>query len=83
MNFKIITEYMRQIIRNQEDKFTIDIDSLSYHHIMWMLGEIDDMPPEKAEMANRWIGWAQCAIVAAGCCTLEDMKEINVLALNA
>jgi hypothetical protein len=27
--------------------------------------------------AHRWLGWAQCAAVAAGVGTLEDMKAIN------
>jgi hypothetical protein len=26
---------------------------------------------------GRWLGWAQAAVVAMGCGTLEDMKSIN------
>jgi hypothetical protein len=26
---------------------------------------------------GRWLGWAQCAVVASGVATLTDMKEIN------
>jgi hypothetical protein len=27
---------------------------------------------------GRWLGWAQCAVVASGCASLEDMKTVNL-----
>jgi hypothetical protein len=27
---------------------------------------------------GRWLGWAQAAVCAAGCGTLEEMKQINI-----
>lgn len=26
---------------------------------------------------GRWLGWMQACVVAAGCATLEEMKELN------
>lgn len=51
--------------------------STHYHHLEGMLETmIQDMwmPDDKL---GRWLGWMQCAVVAAGCGTLEDMKAIN------
>ena len=77
MNFKTVTKYMRQMVLNQENKFPTE-GPLSYSHIIWMLNEIDNFAtPENNDKANRWVGWAQCAIVSAGCYNLDDMKKIN------
>lgn len=27
---------------------------------------------------GRWLGWAQCALVASGCASLDDVKAINL-----
>lgn len=48
---------------------------LSYEHLLQMRFEMDSMTDR--EKLNRWLGWAQCAVVAAGCASLEDMKKLN------
>lgn len=50
-------------------------DGLGLAHLRSMSERItDDFSQAKL---GRWLGWAQCAVVAAGCATLDDMKEIN------
>ena len=53
-----------------------DIHSVSYEHIYTMLFQIES-GGIVGEKAHRWLGWAQCAIVAARVATLDDMKNIN------
>lgn len=50
--------------------------STHYHHLEGMLERMNAefMPDDKL---GRWLGWMQCAVVVAGCGTLEDMKTIN------
>jgi hypothetical protein len=44
-------------------------------HIKGMYERItDDFSEAKL---GRWLGWAQCAVVAAECATLDEMKAIN------
>ena len=50
---------------------------LSYRHIISMLDKIE-LGGFSYTKQCRWLGWMQCAIVAAGCATLEDMKAINM-----
>lgn len=48
---------------------------LGLHHLLSMQVRIT---PEFSEAKlGRWLGWAQCAVVAAGCATLEEMKDLN------
>lgn len=49
---------------------------LSFTHIYNLLTSIET-GLVSGEKAHRWLGWSQCAIVAAGAGTLEDMKRIN------
>lgn len=44
-------------------------------HLRWMVQEICNGMPEKK--AIRWLGYIQGALVASGCATLADMKEVN------
>lgn len=49
-------------------------------HITHMLNQIQewDLTEQRlVEKANRWIGWAQCAIVIGAGASLEEMKAIN------
>jgi hypothetical protein len=34
-------------------------------------------PPMSYGKANRWLGWMQCAVVAHGLASLDEMKDIN------
>lgn len=48
---------------------------------MWERVRADDNPQggkgfSEAKL-GRWLGWAQCAVVASGVATLDDMKAIN------
>ncbi|OHU47319.1 hypothetical protein BKG82_27085 [Mycobacteroides chelonae] len=48
---------------------------LGLHHLMQMRIRAQNMSGSKL---GRWLGWAQCAVVAAGVgLTLDDMKAIN------
>lgn len=54
---------------------------LDMKHLRDMRGRItEDMSRGKL---GRWLGWAQAAVVASGCATLDDMKEINRLCSEA
>lgn len=48
---------------------------LSLTHLISMNERIT--PDFSEAKLGRWLGWAQCAVVAAGCATLEEMKELN------
>ena len=50
--------------------------SLSLEHLRDMRRRVhDDMSGSKL---GRWLGWAQCAVVASGHATLDEMKQINL-----
>lgn len=49
--------------------------SLSLNHIRDMASRIT--PEFSDAKIGRWLGWAQCAVVAAGLATLDEMKAIN------
>lgn len=49
-------------------------------HLMDMRARIE--PTFSAAKLGRWLGWAQCAVVAAGAATLGEMKEVNRQASN-
>jgi len=51
------------------------LPELGFAHIVDMR---ERMPDDFSEAKlGRWLGWAQAAVVAAGCGTLEEMKQIN------
>jgi hypothetical protein len=50
--------------------------TLGFAHISDMYSRIEDGFSESK--LGRWLGWAQCAVVASGVATLEEMKEINL-----
>jgi len=50
--------------------------SLNYAHIAGMLIHMQTEEFSYGKQC-RWLGWAQAAVVASGCATLDDMKEIN------
>jgi hypothetical protein len=50
--------------------------SLSLSHIKSMEERIE--PGFSEAKVGRWLGWAQCAVVAAGLATLDEMKTINL-----
>ena len=53
----------------------IEIPGLDYEHLLSMR---DRITPEFSEAKlGRWLGWAQCSLVANGVASLEEMKEIN------
>lgn len=47
-----------------------------YEHVQDMLLRLE-LGELGGEKAHRWLGWAQCGVVAAGAGTLEEMKNIN------
>lgn len=51
---------------------------LDYPHVAGMLIRMKEQPMSYGKQC-RWLGWAQCAVVAAGCATLDEMKAINAL----
>jgi len=54
---------------------------LSAAHLINMYHRMREREDENDPMSYgkkcRWLGWAQCAVVASGAATLEDMKRIN------
>jgi len=54
---------------------------LSMPHVIGMLESIEK-GEIRGEKANRWLGWAQCAVVASGAGTLDEMKVINRSAME-
>jgi hypothetical protein len=53
--------------------------SVGFDHLVDML-EIIELAPDgtfSESKIGRWLGWAQCAVVAGGYATLQEMKEIN------
>lgn len=51
--------------------------TLGYPHIAGMLIRMQEGNFSYGKLC-RWLGWAQAAVVASGCATLEDMKVINL-----
>ena len=51
-------------------------DALSYEHVAGMQIMMQETEMSYGKLC-RWLGWAQCAVVASGVATLEDMKAIN------
>ncbi|UBV20331.1 MULTISPECIES: hypothetical protein [Mycolicibacterium] len=55
---------------------------IGLQHLRDMLGEVDkanSATPFSASKLGRWLGWAQCALVAADVgVTLDDMKALNM-----
>ena len=50
---------------------------LGLDHVKDMFARLQ--PKFSDAKVGRWLGWAQCAVVAAGVgLTLEDMKQINM-----
>lgn len=57
-------------------------ESLTFAHIVEMNTKIHEKTKYRTYMISddklgRWLGWAQAAVVASGCASLEEMKEIN------
>ena len=51
---------------------------VNFWHLQDMLEQITENPERFSEAKlGRWLGWAQCAVVAGGYGTLDDMKQIN------
>ena len=57
--------------------FCADHSNVGYRHTMMLLDAIESGTNVSGEKAHRWLGWAQCAIVAARIGTLDEMKQIN------
>lgn len=49
--------------------------SLSLSHIRSTESRLE--PGYSDAKVGRWLGWAQCAVVASGLATIEEMKAIN------
>ena len=71
---------MEQTVKLGFDRGMKTGGSLGYDHIAGMLIRIQEAnPPFSYGKLCRWLGWAQAAVVASGCASLEDMKAINQL----
>ena len=55
---------------------TIGLEHLSAMYMTVRMAEASNNAFSDAKL-GRWLGWMQACIVAAGCATLEEMKEIN------
>jgi len=82
MNIQIAAEQTKHLIKKQlinkhpHNGWPTLPSELAYPHAIYMLDSIQD-ERVTGEKAHRWLGWAQCAAVAAGAGTLDDMKAIN------
>ena len=55
-----------------------EVESVNYWHLQDMLEQIKTEPERFSEAKlGRWLGWAQCAVVAGMYATLDEMKQIN------
>lgn len=56
-------------------------ESLSFEHMedMWekIISAEDDETPFDPGKLGRWLGWAQCCMVAGGLATLDELKALN------
>ena len=67
---------------NGMDKMEYDNPDLDFPHLldMCVMMETGNSPQGggfSEGKLGRWLGWAQAAVVAAACGTLDDMKAIN------
>ncbi len=53
-----------------------DEGDCGYPHIAGMLIRMQDESFSSGK-TNRWLAWAQCAVVVAGAATRADMEKIN------
>ena len=66
------------------DNLSSDMEELDYPHLVEMISKMETMDMSEGKL-GRWLGWIQCAVVAAQIehpdhsriIGLEDMKEIN------
>lgn len=58
--------------------------STHFHHLEGMLDTLTKDETMDAGKRGRFIGWMQCAVVVAGCATMEQFREVNkaILALS-
>jgi hypothetical protein len=72
-------EALRETVAFAEDNLMPDLpgSSVGMEHLYEMLSTVENSHFSDAKL-GRWLGWAQCAVVAAGVATLEDMKQINL-----
>jgi hypothetical protein len=65
-------------LANDMDLIEMDQTEVSYLHLASMWEHIQADPNMSETKLGRWLGWAQCAVVAADIgVTLEDMKAVN------
>lgn len=50
---------------------------LGLDHLIKMRAILAENPDWPADKVGRWLGWAQCAVVAAGKATDKEMEDIN------
>lgn len=67
---------------DDEQRFMLLDESLKPPHVRDMLRAMESRKnPQGGEFSdgkmNRWLAWAQAAVVAQGLASLEDMKVIN------
>lgn len=58
-----------------EDDLMLRQEGMSFEHILYMRSRIT--PDFSEAKLGRWLGWVQCAVVASGVATLDDMNDIN------
>lgn len=70
-------ETISHAIRNRMPLGEVE-DSMSLMHIIDMDIRLEANPEYSEAKVGRWLGWAQCAVVAGGYGSLDDMKQINM-----
>lgn len=76
MNMKAALLDTLSLAHNREMFTKETVHELSYAHLLDMHMRVLQDEFSEAKL-GRWLGWAQAAVVAAGCGTLDEMKKIN------
>ena len=76
MNMRMAFDETMLLARSRNMHIRKIPESLAYGHLLEMRGKIYESEMSDGKL-GRWLGWAQAAVVAAGCGTLEEMKQIN------
>lgn len=76
MDVRVAARNTRERIEATPDATWPPQGPLGREHVVGLLTKIE-AGATIGEQAHRWLGWAQCASVAAGVGSLEDMKASN------
>lgn len=70
---------LRRRMTQREGKLPSSMQSVHLAEMLVKMAGSDERnePAMSMGKTGRWLGWMQASVVAAGCATLEEMKDIN------